>query len=235
MTVGSSSNVSDARQRNNAASCRCIKAWIATSNQPPPGGVLPHDERPAVMRERVVELPDTLVSTDADLEREFEARLAESATLAFRVAYAVLRHRQDAEDIAQEAFVRAHRGFRQLRDRDRFRAWLARLTWRLALDRRRTERRRAIRDAAHPPAAPPESMADDEIASRERADLLWRAIDALPEKLRVVVVLSAIQEHDLHEVAGLLGIAEGTVKSRLFAARSRLKEWLQCATTPRNT
>jgi RNA polymerase sigma-70 factor, ECF subfamily len=185
------------------------------------------------MHERVAGLPDALVSGDANLEREFEARLAESSTLAFRVAYAVLRHRQDAEDIAQEAFVRAHRSFRQLRDRDRFRAWLARLTWRLAIDRRRTDRRRAMRDAAHPHAPRPERTADEAIAGRERADLVWRAIDALPEKLRVVVVLTAIEEHDLHEVARLLGIAEGTVKSRLFAARRRMKEWLQCATKPR--
>ena len=62
----------------------------------------------------------------ADIEDEFEARLVESSTLAFRVAYGVLRHRQDAEDVAQEAFIKAYRGFRQLRDRERFRAWLVR-------------------------------------------------------------------------------------------------------------
>ena len=54
----------------------------------------------------------------------FEARLAESATLAFRVAYAVLRHRQDAEDVAQEAMAQAYRNFAKLQDRGRFRAWL---------------------------------------------------------------------------------------------------------------
>src|ERR1044071_6393083 len=70
------------------------------------------------------------VSADEDLEREFEARLLESSTLAFRVAYSVLRHREDAEDVAQEAFAKAYRSFRQLRDRERFRAWLVRMTWR---------------------------------------------------------------------------------------------------------
>src|SRR5262245_33128592 len=91
-------------------------------------------------------LAGSLVSADEALEREFEARLVESSTLAFRVAYGVLRHRQDAEDVAQEAFVKAHRNFRQLRDRDRFRAWLVRLTWRLAIDRQRGDRRRRARD-----------------------------------------------------------------------------------------
>src|SRR5436190_19351635 len=84
--------------------------------------------------------------TSTDLAGEFEARLADSSTLAFRVAYSVLRHRQDAEDVAQEAFVRAHREFARLRDRDRFRGWLARMTWRLALDHRRSDKRRVARE-----------------------------------------------------------------------------------------
>jgi DNA-directed RNA polymerase specialized sigma24 family protein len=64
-----------------------------------------------------------LVTVNRELEREFEARLSESSTLAFRVAYAVLRHRQDAEDVAQEAFVKAYR-VPDLRDRIGFgRGW----------------------------------------------------------------------------------------------------------------
>src|ERR1041385_1338833 len=86
------------------------------------------------------------VSLDHELEREFEDRLRESTTLAFRVAYGVLRQQQDAEDVAQEAFVKAYRSFRQLRDRDRFRAWLVRMTWRLAIDRQRNDRRRLARE-----------------------------------------------------------------------------------------
>ena len=89
-----------------------------------------------------ISLWNDAVSVDQDLEREFEARLLESSTLAFRVAFSVLRHREDAEDVAQDAFAKAYRSFRQLRDRDRFRAWLVRMTWRLAIDRIRSEKRR---------------------------------------------------------------------------------------------
>jgi RNA polymerase sigma-70 factor (ECF subfamily) len=64
--------------------------------------------------------------------------------------------------------------------------------------------------------------------SRERAEHLWRAIDALPEKLRVVVVLGAIQGHDIHSIARLLELPEGTVKSRLYLARKGLAESLRC-------
>jgi len=64
---------------------------------------------------------------EEDLRQEFETRIAETATLAFRVAFSVLRHSADAEDVAQETFAKAFRSFRQLRDRDRFRAWIVRM------------------------------------------------------------------------------------------------------------
>jgi RNA polymerase sigma-70 factor, ECF subfamily len=103
------------------------------------------------------------------LDREFEARLTESSTLAFRVAFGVLRHRRDAEDVAQETFVKAYRSFNQLRDRDRFRAWLVRMTWRLAIDRQRGDRRRAARDRSAEALRHIAPAALEEIAERERA------------------------------------------------------------------
>jgi RNA polymerase sigma-70 factor, ECF subfamily len=173
----------------------------------------------------------TTNGVNSDVAREFEARLVESSTLAFRVAFSVLRHREDAEDVAQEAFARAYRNFRQLRDRDRFRAWLVRMTWRLALDRQRSDRRRVARERflTGPECGERRDTADDDLMAHERAARLWAAIDALPDKLRVVIVLSAIQEHDVAEVARLLDLPVGTVKSRLFHARRRLKEQLRCA------
>lgn len=163
---------------------------------------------------------------EQDLDREFEARLAESSTLAFRVAYSVLRHREDAEDVAQEAFAKAYRSFRQLRQRDRFQSWLVRITWRMAINRQRSERRRTVREQA-PQDNQPTPTAADALAGNERRARLWQAIDALPDKLRVVTVLAGIEEHDIREVARLLRLPEGTVKSRLFLARQRLKELLQ--------
>jgi RNA polymerase sigma factor (sigma-70 family) len=167
------------------------------------------------------------VNVDSELDREFEARLLETSTLAFRVAFSVLRHREDAEDVAQEAFAKAYRRFRQLRDRNAFRAWLVRMTWRLALDRQRSDHRRAMRETNHLDQSPPAATTEQEVVARERAAHLWQAIDALPEKLRVVVVLAGIEGHDVQEVARLLELPEGTVKSRLFLARQRLKEQLQ--------
>ena len=177
------------------------------------------------MHEHADGLLGGFVGVDRDLAREFEARLVESSTRAFRVAYSVLRHREDAEDVAQEAFAKAYRNFRQLRDRDRFRAWLARMTWRLAIDRcRAAHRRQKVELAANDYVGMTAAAA---VETREREELLWSAIDALPEKLRIVVVLASIEGHQVKEVASLLGLPHGTVKSRLFVARQRLKEQLQ--------
>ena len=175
------------------------------------------------MHEGIDRLPAGLVSAEqeSDLAREFEVRIVECSTLAFRVAFSVLRQREDAEDVAQEAFAKAHRSFRQLRDREKFKSWIVRMTWRMAIDRRRSDRRRTTREqavAAIPITHP--------ARSDERAVQLWQAIDALPEKLRMVVVLAGIEGHDMRAVGAILALPEGTVKSRLFEARRRMKERL---------
>lgn len=179
------------------------------------------------MHEYADRLAGLLVSDTASLAREFEARLADSSALAVRVAFSVLRQREDAEEVAQEAFAKAYRRFGDLRDRDRFRAWLVRMTWRLALDRRRSDRRRAAREQAVAGAPVTGGNAERELIAAERSARLWTAIDALPDRLRVVIVLAAIEEQSVRHVAALLGLPEGTVKSRLFEARKRLQEILR--------
>jgi RNA polymerase sigma-70 factor (ECF subfamily) len=179
------------------------------------------------MHEVAGRLEGNLLSVERDDARDFEARLADSSALAVRVAYGVLRNRHDAEDVAQEAFARAYRRFQSLRDRDRFRSWLVRMTWRLALDHRRAQKRRQGREDAVMAMTPQAGDLQADTAARERSARLWRAIDGLPDRLRVVIVLASIEGHGVNEVAGLLGVAEGTVKSRLFEARQKLREALQ--------
>jgi RNA polymerase sigma-70 factor (ECF subfamily) len=166
------------------------------------------------------------VAMEADLEREFEARIAESSTLAFRVAYSVLRNREDAEEVAQEAFAKAYRNFSKLRDRGRFRAWLVRITWRLAIDKQRASKRRTVREQIHVEASEKDLCVDTTV-TQELTKRVWQAIDGLPEKLRSVTILAGIEEYNTREVAELLGLPEGTVKSRLYEARQRLRKELQ--------
>ena len=156
---------------------------------------------------------------------DFEAALADGATLAFRIAYSVLRQREDAEDVAQEALTRAYRKRGSLRDPARFRAWLARMAWRMALDHRRAGKRREAREQVAVAVSAPD--AEDVAAQNEFRARLFAAIDALPEKLRIVVVLAGIEGHNMREVSSLLGVPEGTVKSRLHAARQQLVEALR--------
>jgi RNA polymerase sigma-70 factor (ECF subfamily) len=160
----------------------------------------------------------------------FESLLVECGPLAFRVARGVLRNTADAEDVAQEALLRAYRRFRHLRERDRFRAWLVRIAFRLALDRVRTARRREMRETmwARPERSAPVTSAEDLAARSQFEEQLARAMDELPEKLRLVLMLCAMQDHTLEEVASMLGVPIGTVMSRLFFAREKLAEKLRC-------
>jgi RNA polymerase sigma-70 factor, ECF subfamily len=166
---------------------------------------------------------------DADwtAEREFERRLAEYSPLAFRVALGVLHSQADAEEVAQEALVRAYRHFSRLRDSAHFQAWLVRVTWRLAIDRQRSAARRERREQAALANEPLPLSVEQAALSREFQDRLEKAVDSLPEKLRRVVILAAIEGHDTRETATLLGLPEGTVRSRLHRARQLLAERLR--------
>ena len=186
------------------------------------------------MHEHAERLAGSLVTADQELEREFEARLADSSTLAFRVAFSVLRQREDAEDVAQEAFAKAYRSFNQLRDRTRFRAWLVRMTWRMALDRQRANRRRLARDRwrrGRQTRLRPRGNDGGLVVARERAEHLWKAIEPCPRSFDWSSCWPAFEGHDMQEVSALLDVPEGTVKSRLFLARQQLKERLSWMAT----
>ena len=169
-------------------------------------------------------------AAQADARREFEERLAECGPLAFRVAHGVLRNTADAEDVAQEALLRAYQSFDRLRDRNRFSGWLVRISFRLALDRLRSAKRRERRDAlwSQPAHLPPPATAEDVAASNQFQGHLERALEELPEKLRLVLLLSAMDGYTIEEIARMIGVPLGTVKSRIFIARKKLAEKLRC-------
>jgi RNA polymerase sigma-70 factor, ECF subfamily len=187
------------------------------------------------MRELVLIQPGRTLRGDsapelakACAQREFESMLAECGPLAFRVAQSVLRNAADAEDVAQEALLRAYQKFDRLKDVRRFRAWLVRITFRLALDRWRSARRRERRETewALPEQRPALPTTAEAVASNAFRERLEKALEELPEKLRLVLLLSAIEGYTTDEVAALLRVPAGTVKSRLFQARKVLAEKL---------
>lgn len=164
------------------------------------------------------------------VDEAVERAVREHARLVFRVAFAVVRNPQDAEDVTQEVFLRVLRLRRDLRGVDDPRAWLARVAFRVALDRRPRAPLVSLDEPAVAAAVSARAAAGagaDELAADGQVQaLLETAIAALPEGLRHAVQLSAVDELTSHEVGAVLGIPEGTVRTRLLRARRLLRERL---------
>jgi RNA polymerase sigma-70 factor (ECF subfamily) len=160
-----------------------------------------------------------------------EALVREHSRLVYRIAYSVLRCHQDAEDATQETFMRVLRYGSKLADVEDSKTWLARIAWRVALDRskRRGRTREVALDDPEKPVAEVASVAnsvDETVQGAQIGTVLEKLIAAMPSKLREPLILSTIQEMSPREVAGTLGINEAAVRSRVFRARKILKEKL---------
>ncbi len=162
---------------------------------------------------------------DAGLEC-FERLLRETHRTVFQVAYAVLANAADAEEVTQDAFLRAYQKFSTLRDPQKFRAWVARMSWRLALNRQRANFRALRRDGAWFESRSAPNDPEAEASAREFESRMQEHIACLPEKLRSALLLSAVQGLDVRTVAMILKVPEGTVRSRLHLARRQLLKTL---------
>lgn len=155
----------------------------------------------------------------------FGARVQENQRRVFQIAYGVLGNAADAEEVAQEAFLRAYQKFSSLRESEKFRAWVNRIAFRLALNRQRGQRRRLALEKSWHMAGPGEAV--DGARNAEQRALVERmriTIDGLPEKFRLVLQLSLAEEMDAADVGAVLGIPAGTVRSRLHTAKKLLLE-----------
>jgi RNA polymerase sigma-70 factor (ECF subfamily) len=129
----------------------------------------------------------------------------------------------DAEDVAQDVFVRAHDKLGQFRGDAQFGTWLYRIAYSVALNRRKLARLRMPHVAVEALAgfAAPQSP-HDEAEAAQRASQLAAAIEVLPDLYRTVIYLHYWQESSVEEIARFMGAPENTVKSYLFRARARL-------------
>ncbi|WP_238993411.1 RNA polymerase sigma factor [Nocardioides caldifontis] len=131
----------------------------------------------------------------------------------------------DAEDVVQEALVKAYRSLGRYRDGAPFRPWLLRIVANEARNHHRSAVRRGAREQGVP--LPPELLdPGEQVADRQRKEQLLAAVGRLPERLRAVVVCRYLLELDEAETATALGVPRGTVKSRLNRGLSRLREQL---------
>jgi RNA polymerase sigma-70 factor (ECF subfamily) len=163
--------------------------------------------------------------------------LTEHLDALFRTALRLCEgHEADAEDLLQDTTLRAFNSYGQLREPSAARSWLFTILSRTHLNRVRTKRRRAevvstdLDEAAFEAALAdwtPIASPGETAEARQLSEQLVQAVDELPPELRSVVVLVDVEGFAQREVARMHGIPEGTVASRLFRARRRLRAALE--------
>jgi RNA polymerase sigma-70 factor (ECF subfamily) len=153
----------------------------------------------------------------------------------YNLAYRLLQDAHEAEDLTQEAFIRAWRGLAGYRASAKFTTWLYRIVTNLCYNRLPGLRRQmAQEDARTLERLPAGEVGEAGVAgdphalveAGERRARLQAAIEALPAKYRLVVTLYYLQEQSYREIAATLGLPVGTVKTHLYRARERLKRTL---------
>lgn len=150
----------------------------------------------------------------------------------FRTARAILRDDAEAEDAVQEAYLKAIRAIGTFRAEAKLSTWLTRIAANEALERLRKRKRAVVlplEPGVETPAPDDARQADspEHFAMREETRrIVERRIDALPEAFRTVFVLRMVEEMTVEETAAALGVPEATVRTRLFRARSLLRESL---------
>jgi RNA polymerase sigma-70 factor (ECF subfamily) len=134
--------------------------------------------------------------------------------------------RQEAEDVAQEAYLRVFRGLAGFRGDAQFETWLYRIVSNTAMSHLRKRRRfgELVLDSSEEPREPPSPVRLEEEAIDRGS--LTAALESLPPSLRVVVVLKDVYGLSCREIGDQIGVSEGAVKVRLHRARKRLKEIL---------
>ena len=161
--------------------------------------------------------------------RAFEDLVIAYQHRVFGVALRMLGSRAEAEDLAQEVFVRVHGAIAEFRGDAKLSTWLYTIASRLCLNRLASSERRMIREGEETLTRLASSHASP-AAELERSELeaaLHRAIAELPEERRIVVVLRDLEGLSYEEIAEALELELGTVRSRLHRARADLKEKLE--------
>lgn len=193
---------------------------LARASAPP--GAAPLDDLELVTRLRAGELHLFEL-----LMRRYNQRL-------FRVARAVLHDDAEAEDVLQEAWVRAYAAFGGFEGRSSVATWLIRITLHEAFARLRRKRRFVAIDAedtmgsrSNPPAVDAHPSPEQQASTLELRAALERAVDTLPDGLRAVFVLREVEEMSTAETADALGLSAENVKVRLHRARAALRGELE--------
>lgn len=142
------------------------------------------------------------------------------------IAWGIIRNAADAEDLAQEAFVKAYGSIDRFRSGERFGPWIFRIVTNLGLDVLKHRRRVRHEELAGTEEAPRRDAADVPASSNEIGARIDAAIESLPEMQRLVARFQLVEGFEHDEIATMMGLSEGTVRSHLSLARKKLREQL---------
>lgn len=156
-----------------------------------------------------------------DADERFSELVKRQSRFVFRVAYSVLRNAHDAEDVVQETFLKLYRtqGWKDMQEE---RAFLARVAWRLAVDR--VPETLPDTRSAELEYGRTRATQEEDLIRLDQDAAVQRLIDALPQDLRLPLALSTVEGLRSHEIAAVMGIPDGSVRSRIARARKILKE-----------
>jgi len=160
-------------------------------------------------------------------EIDLAALVETYSSLLFRVAHSVLRSRAEAEDVVQDVFVRVLEHRRSLSAVRDMRVWLIRVSWNLAIDRRRRIRPEQFDEGFAESLVAGNLPADEALNEAQRLRAVVRELERLPKAERYVLLLSVVEELGTAEMAEVLGRSESAVRALLFRARTRLRERLE--------
>lgn len=158
----------------------------------------------------------------------------------FNLAYRMVNQHEEASDLTQEVFVKVYRAIRKFKGTARFSTWLYALALNTCRSRRRRLRRIGFFEAvsldergdpedgtSHREPADAGDLPDQAMAKHETREIVGRAIATLPEEFREAIVMRDMQGLSYEEIAGATGCSEGTVKSRLWRARAKVRDELR--------
>jgi RNA polymerase sigma-70 factor (ECF subfamily) len=200
-----------------------------------PAIVCPTGDMAAPMTSTDLRSDDELVAgSRAGDERAFAQLIRRYQARVERIVVRMLGPGDDAEDVAQETFIRLHRGLDGFRGESAIGTYVSRIAINLSLNalrRRRWQLRRFIRRDVEPEARRDEPMVEvtDTVVAEERSAALAAALDRLGDRHRAVVVLRLLEEYSTRETAEMLQIPEGTVMSRLTRALQKLQQDLRAS------
>jgi RNA polymerase sigma-70 factor (ECF subfamily) len=201
---------------------------LAQTETAPPGFVMsrtltdPAEPRDAVRLEERAAI-EACLRGDASA---FDALVVRHQKAVHRVCYRFTGNAEDAADLTQDVFVRAYRSLPKFRGTSAFSTWLYRIAVNVCLSFKASRKNRSEEwDETHDVAAEGPSI-EDELDGQKSARLVRTALEALPEKQRLTVIMKILEERTHAEVAEILGSSVGTVKANLFFAIRNLRKYL---------